>query len=288
MAIPTFSRPPTTTITAAPKTAFCSGIVDYANDSGFVTTAEHGYTNESSPPATHALAALVADPTHSRTNEISSETPVRVTDDQRLASYSSLCLCHTHQSGEVWKKCRRSHLCTGHLRKAVPPAPPPNAVQQTSDWTNHSPPPVQPGPGASDNDSDPDSNHAVTLDSPWHPMDGHSGSQLASFLHYSGVLDFPSYSMGSDQPEIDHGYSHTSPQPHDPLQEPAILWGVQESGTQRPEEQELVVAKPLKLMLTPNQIRESFHDERHVYARPFVCNMPELQPNFVGEMRSEY
>ena len=271
-----FSRPTTTTV--APKTALCSGIV--TNDSGLVTTAEHGYTHST---ATHALTDIVKDPTGSRNR---SETLMRVTGDQRITPYSGThtSLCPKHLIGEACRKCRCSHLCTGQLGEIVPPTP----VQQTSGEANQSPHMTPPGPGPSDNDSDPDSTYALHVDSPWHQMDGHSGSHLASLLN---SLEFPTYSMGDAQPEVDHGYLHASVQPHetdlDLLQEPAAPWSVEESSTQRPGQQELVLAKPLKSVLTPNQSRESFHDERHVYARPFICNMPELQPNFVGEMRSE-
>lgn len=274
-----FSRPATTT--AAPKTALCSGFKGYANDSGFVMTAEHGSAN-----ATHELDPSETVSTGGRTSETCSATH---TGDQRIPPYSCSQVYRKQQSGEVCRKCLCSHLCkvAPPAPPAAPPASPPDAVQQASGWT--SPSVTPPGPGPSDNDSDPDSVYSVPVDVRWHSMDKHSGNELAaSLLQYSDSLYSYSYPMDNGQAETDHGCSHAAAAESHDVEPFVIPWSVQETPTQGPGQQELVITEPLQFTRIPNQRRDSLNEGRHVYTKPFVCNMPELQPSFVGEMRSEF
>ena len=244
--------------------------------------------------------------TASSSSEIPSAISTRKDDcilqsQQHFTTYSSTEVCTRQRSGEICKMQRCCHLCTGH-----PFGPPHETKHQNLRNEGVSFPRISGmshllRPQQSDDDSDPESISVIQIDTPgpWH--------RIESSYHWAGLLppDSPRVSKSTltqnskhlclsnpEHPESDYGHFNLGSDQHheefwQPPQSEPCLWSIEETTKVQPEQQELIVNHGLKLQCTLQPSRKSLNEAWHVYQKPFVCNMPQLQATFVGEIGME-
>lgn len=270
MIVPSFSRPSSELLYNLPKTAPCTGILtELKNDVMLVEEYTHS-----------------AGETHNSVETSDSSADAAHKSSLKLHRCSSKEVCLRQRSGEVCTATQCCHMCTGQFDLRTSP----NLLHKSSDSTACENATIyhplrtyeqhQFVAFGSDTNSDPDDDDELL--SGWHSMDHSSGHLFALLQHR--------YSQ--EQPEVDHAGSRQGAccdqRPEDQVQEEETFQcSVQETNPHLPKhEEELVLSEPLVFSWFPVH-REERHDMKHdivhVYTRPFVCNMPALQPTFVGE-----
>lgn len=194
----------------------------------------------------------------------------------RIRQCSGKQVCPKQRSGELCSLLQCSHLCTGSFcrRNQLPEST--SVHHPHTHGRHHS--------GSSDNNSDSDDEQL----SGWHNLDKNHRIPRNRLPH------------NGDDVEVDHGGSgraNTSnrlptdriapfnqpldDQMSDVLEEQDFQYSVQETSSHLSKE--MVLGKvPLLLRREEKQKRLCYNNVKHVFSKPFVCNMPA----FVGEQHT--
>ena len=273
------------------KSRPCTGFTELGKDR--ISTADQGYyTGEKSRKHTSSSEPC------SGSSYYLGEPSDRTTEDpmsSKCRRCSSKEVCRKQRSGEVCSGIVNCcHLCTGQLGRQSFPV---SGQLQSNGSFSHPHPPQSDSQrhstafGYRSSDTNSDSDVIQLSDGGWRDVDS---EQLLS--HLPSLVHPHSIHYDQDQPETDHGGRSA---PHgsdkcrkddaqDTFPEEAFQCSVEETAPRMSRLQELVVSTPLVFSWPPvhrpkEQQLTALSTMQHVYTRPFVCNMPELQPFFVGE-----
>ena len=272
-------------------------------------TADQGYsTGQHSPAGTQVFMELWSTK-HTNSSSSKKNSAISTREDDRLflrsqqhfTTCSNAEVCTRQRSGEICKMQRCCHLCTGHPFSLPHETKHQNLRNEGVSFSGISGTSHLLRSQQSDDDSDPESASIVQMDTPgpWHRIE--SSYEWATLLPsaFSDVTEstltqsskHPRLSS-PEHPESDYGHFPLSSDQHhekfwQPSQSESYLWSIEETTKLRPEQQELIVNHRLKLQCTVQPSRNCFNGTWHVYQKPFVCNMPQLQPTFVGEIREK-